>query len=310
LEKYMVLTFDGYTFAVDQKNLSEWAPPSAEDGGFDLVDQMDEEQFHGGLYHCLATKGYCVVQTFDTDQIRQQASKEVEWLRQSYKRLPLEEAEIILGKDNKTKALDLDAEELEKEAVHTLVAMDSKLHNFMASNIAPITAPLGLETVDMTSAMIRMHMSEQEAAALEAKPMTETAHLEDFLTWLNRRHLCVIYCVEVESGNLLFEPVGEETGLSPSAIPLASNRYIIFRNDCLTYSYQPIGQSLAMQAWLLAETRRFEVRSLTRPPRLDNAELHVMSCMERFPVGCYGADKVWAMFQGGTDAHIEWPESR
>lgn len=133
--------------------------------------------------------------------------------------------------------------------------------------------------------------------------MIDTSGVEDFLTWVNRRHLCIVHCIENAGGNfwLSARKWGEEYGFQSVNLPLESNRIVIFRNDCMQYSYQPEGNSIAMQSWLMSAPTSFSIRTLARPPRLDLAQLHIMSIMERFPLGCFGADKVWAMFVGGTD---------
>jgi polyketide synthase-associated protein len=218
----------------------------------------------------------------------------------------------MFGADNLTKALDLDPEEIDRENAVNLQALDEKLSNFMMSNVAPAAEYLGLQALEPSSTMLRltMQMSTWERESMQPKPMSSTEGVDDFLTWLNRRHLCVIHCVQVENGSLLLSPQIEEVGFSSVVIPLVENRMIVFRNDCFSYSYQPVGDSLAIQAWLLAEASRFQVRSIARPPRLDTAKLHVMSCMERFPINCYGADMVWAMFVAGSDGLTPWPQSR
>lgn len=310
LQKFIVTTFDGRSFAVDSQNLIEWVSPSAEEGGVDLVTLMSQEEFHAGLLHCLKTKGYCVVQSFDTDAFRRQASNEVKLLRQGYKRLSAEEAEIMLGSQSVTKALDLDPDELLNENASALEAADVHLNDFMMSRVAPVADFLGMGSFACSNSMLRLSMNSSESTALQPKPMTDTSEVSDFLSWLARRHLCVIHCMEVDGGNLLLYPQSDEIDLSSAMIPLGENRIVVFRNECLAYSYQPEGSSLALQAWLLAEPRRFDVRSTARPPRLQLANLHIMSCMERFPINCYGADMVWAMFASGADGQTDWPIER
>ena len=99
--------FDGTLLAVNGEHLERWDPPAA-DGGFDLVYPMaDMESFNAVLVDSLAAKGYCVVQTLDPKELREATLREVALLHPSYKRLPLEEAEAVLGSTNSTKVLDL-----------------------------------------------------------------------------------------------------------------------------------------------------------------------------------------------------------
>jgi polyketide synthase-associated protein len=272
--------------------LDEWVSPSAEEGGADLASLMPVEEFRAGLLHCLTSKGYCVVQTFDADAYKRQADKEVKNLRQGYKRLSAEEAEIVLGTQNVTKALELDPNELEKEMCTALEAADGYLNDFMMSNMAPVADFLGMEAWGCSKPMLRLPMTSNESTSLLPKPLSDTSGIPDFISWLARRHLCVIHCMEIDGGNLALYPQSEDVPFSSAVIPLTGNRIIIFRNECLAYSYQPEGYSLAIQAWLLAQPRVFEVRSHERPPRIHTAKEHIMSCMERFPIGCYGADMV------------------
>jgi len=132
----------------------------------------------------------------------------------------------------------------------------------------------------------------------------------------------MMYSIDSEGGSLELQPLNTSEAKStvrPATIPIVTGRLVIFRHDFMSYSYQPLGNSnLALQAWVMTEPQEVRIRELENPPNASSeawndrafGTIHVMAAMERFPVGCYGADKVWTMFFAGTDGQTEWPASR
>lgn len=312
--KYVVDTFDGYSVEVKEENLSPYFPPSGEDGGFDAL--WPSASFEADVTGALTSRGHCVVQPFVSKMIHIGAVTEVEKAgsRLKFKDYPSKiESDAVLGSETETGAMPVPSDELENQS--DLPYIDDMLSQ-MLSELSPMFPDhLGFTCWGRSPPMLRKPYG-AEAPPVLSKPfeVSDKKGMEEFYLWLMERKLCMMYFIDSEGGTLELQPASSSASASnigKATIPVVTGRLVIFRHDLLSYSYQPIGKSnLALQAWAMTEPQQLTIRQIDNPPKPQADMIHVMSAMERFPAGCYGADKVWSLFFSGTDAQVLWPASR
>jgi len=308
---WQVELFDaGFAAGLPEESLSVWEVPSVPDGGFDYVwcNEWDAsfEGLGDSVNRALVKRGYCVLQMLAGSTIRSEVAKAVRE-RSDYMQFKAEVEEAYLGTDNRTKCLRLEPVELDEEASNPLEWCDHSM-SLLTSAVISESWELDFLPCERSKGYARLPFANmQEKEQMRPKSIEDGFGIEEFLEFFERRKLCIMHLVENDGGHLRLysQP---DSGFEDIAIPLVRNRMVIFRHDRMSYSYEPEGDSLALQSWILTEALGHGIVEIPQF-YMDNA-VHCMSAIERFPIGCYGADKSWCMFMGGTDAQCEWPKTR
>lgn len=320
-QQYLVQTFDGGLFALKASQMKEYTPAFAsEAGGFDVVwpsHDTTNAAFYNIVGESLQTKGHCVVQMFTTARSRKSAGEEANSGSQDFLDFYVEEEATKLGRNNTTGVLELKT--LEEEFVDTdrpsVDAFNRELSMTLAGLSEVLPSMLNLNIWGRTDGWLRVpKKSSKDSTNSEMRHMKDSEEYRQFLTWMNSRTVCMLYVIDCQGGELVLFPRtgGQESDLQrdTSRILLRRGQLIIFRNDLYDYSYQPEGDNVAIQTWLMTPPTSVKFLELEKAPRRDLPMLHVMSVMERFPVGCFGAEKSWGMFLAGTDAETPVPFQR
>lgn len=318
--KYVVHTFDGGWFALPPSQLQLFQPSAAESGGFDTLWPVDDStgaRFHYDVMMCLQTKGYAVIQMFTTPSSRKNASEESKRPLFQFKKFTQQEEPTKLGKDNTTRVIELqtpdDEEERFEESEQPALDAFNREISYASLSLSEVWRHTNATEIwGRTDTWLRMPYG---STPDQLPHMTDPEEYKQHLMWMTNRKICMIYVIESEGGEMSLFPRGEDGNAVEddsiiSRIPLRRGQMIVFHNDKLDYSYQPQGESLAMQSWLMTEPQDLKICELDKPPNRDKPMLHVMSVMERFPAGCFGADKSWLMFFAGTDAEMAAPIER
>ncbi|CAK0906461.1 unnamed protein product, partial [Prorocentrum cordatum] len=108
-----------------------------------------------------------------------------------------------------------------------------------------------------------------------------------------------------EGGEFVLYPKDGASG-ADVGIPLSDGKMVVFRHDDFSYSYQPVGESLAMQTWLLSEIP--EQRALGSAVALPSslAERERAACLSSrcsVPGGCSSYPEFWTSLAAGNDCH-------
>jgi polyketide synthase-associated protein len=305
-EKYLVHTFDGAAVGVPESRLEDFDPPEPEEGGFDVVWPEGEPMSYGLFGQMvgdhISGKGYCVVQMFTNAAVREAAAKEARDLP-IFSKIRTEFEVAYLGLENSTRCAVMEADSPNKPVEDALTYCDRDLSN-MASLLRPMAEELGFHVLTgRSSALVRTPFpgSAEFPPALEDQDIYDRT-VENFVGWVLRRKLCLMYVIDTEGGSLQLSPK-KFVGMDPVSLPLQKGRMVIFRHDLMEYSYQPTGKSVALQMWLLDAPKRVEFRQLPETPEAHNYHaVHLMAGAEKFIANCDNTDMSLAMFRAGTDA--------
>lgn len=321
-DMYVMEASDGVRFAVQAQNLQPFNT-SIENGGFDLRWQKDVRSLgdvESDIAQCLVNKGFCVVEvqsSTPSEPVIDAMQAEIQGIEQPPRQFYAEEEEYVLGSRNSTICFELEVDDVESMPGSVVTSLDRDLSNLSLMLAGPLSSSCDLDIWGRTNSLLRVKKTEE---ALSIRPHLQNVDtVEEKLSFLHNRKICMLYSVKNDGGYVELTPrVGE-----PTKVPLRNNLLVVFRNDEMGYSYQPAspdsadassegaaGVSIAIQAWLTTEPQSIRLIELAQPPRPENVHLHVMSAMERFPIGCYGTDKVWSMFMGGTDGQAPIPFTR
>jgi len=306
---YVVETSDGLRLAVQGENIRPffdydvcWNKHLPSDG-----------QMESSLVQCLATKGFCVIDVVDgasSSLISSSLQTEIAGLEQAPRSFYHEEVEPMLGADNNTTVFELEADAMGAAVFGgALAALDLDLSNLSSLISSPLSAIPDLDSLwGRTNNLLRVPRASVKALqTLEGASLQDVGALESYLEWLRARKICMLYLVQNDGGYLELVP---HSGDEPTKLSLCKSRLVVFRHDQMSYSYQPEGPSVAIQTWLTTEPMGVTLIELPQPPRPADVSLHVMSAMERFPIGCYGTNKVWTMFMSGGDGQAPIPFTR
>lgn len=147
--------------------------------------------------------------------------------------------------------------------------------------------------------------------------MNDDHDLDEYVNFVDSKRLCMLYIVEAEGGELVFEPYPEAYELSMATIPLQSNKMIIFRCDGLglSYSYKPTGRNLCLQTWVLdpppaLREKEEELRHLNGPEEPEGRRNNVMSIVTRLPGQSINPLSYVNFLAGGGDGQLVVPVSR
>jgi polyketide synthase-associated protein len=305
--KYLVHTFDGVAVGVPEENLEEFDPPEPEEGGFDIVWPEGEAMSYGlfgqMVGDLLTSKGFAVVQMFTNDAIRAAAQKEAK-SKPVFSKMRAEFEVAYLGNDNITRCGVMDLDQPGEPAEDALSFCDRDLSN-MASLLRPMAKELGFDLLTGRScALVRtpfLGMDSTTPPPLEDMDIFNR-YVENFVTWVVRRKLCLMYVIDTEGGTLQLTPK-EFVGMDSVSLPLQKGRMVLFRHDLMDYTYTPTGDSVALQMWLLDAPKTVEFRQMNEVPVAHRYHaVHMMAGAEKFIANCDNTDMSLAMFRAGTDA--------
>lgn len=315
-EEYVVQTFDGLTAIVPQDCVEEVSPTLPEDGGFDLVwSEGGDPDFGLLMVEALDRRGYCVVQLSIAAAVRQAAAMRAQEL-DDYVQLRTETELHYMGRDNCTRLKSCPADLPDQDPEDALQFCDRYLSDVAAAVCSTSTDAWGYQLVGRTPSFARLD------SALAPKPFSlqeiEDGQVEAFFDFVKSRKVCMILLLENSGGHISLYPEGEEI-----RIPLSRGKLLLFRHDKMSYCYQPHGNHLAIQAWLIGgmlgiELQRLEgtqkeyseILEITGPWQPEGQQANITALMVRMPGRSWGYYAYWNMFAAGTDCVQEWNNMR
>jgi len=257
--KFAVQTFEGALVSLPAENLRLHEAPLPEEGGFDLAwVGGPSQELAQVLFQCLGEKGYCVIQTSMSPEERAETMDFIDSSSLSWDRMRRETVEGYFGFNDKSKFAVLENDDMSVEHPDTPLKRCDRLFSQVAATLAPsFPSAFGSTLQSKMSPMVRMPVTEEEEEYLGLESLNEgdveDGVFEDFLHFVHRRKVSMLQMVENDGGDLWLFPV-EGSPYSTVKLPLSRNKLLIFRQDLLSYSYEPTSdQSLALQTWLLSE---------------------------------------------------------
>lgn len=313
-EVYAVELFNGYVVDIKPENLREYVPKDPLEGGFDVVfprDQESAEQFAADVTEKIKEKGFCVIQTFLTEENRRAAVEDAH--AKTLWHLPRQELlDAFMGFNNKSKYAGM-PETDHGLADNTCLDDCDVIVLDLSKILLPICPNMGFEICARMSGIVRVDIPDDDDLNAQALDRTDydSGRVYGHLEFLERRRLCMMYMLEHEGGEVVLYPEDQSKG-SEIRIPLTLRRILIFRHDVMGYSYQPIGPNVLLQSWCLAPTPYdFEnERVAVLPDELLGERVHVMSNTCRFPGSCHDKQGFWNVCTTGTDSQVYVPLAR
>mmetsp|Transcript_143319 Transcript_143319/g.458023 ORF Transcript_143319/g.458023 Transcript_143319/m.458023 type:complete len:1259 (+) Transcript_143319:260-4036(+) len=313
-EQYTIETFEGVTCVVPADCVEEYSPPLPEDGGFDLAwPEAGHPDFGVLAAELLAQKGYCVAQLSLSAELIRAISEQTQDL-QDFALLRCETELDYMGRDNCTwlRACppDADVEAPPKDAL--------QFADRLLTGLGTSLCEAALELEGRAPCFARM------GSAVEPEPFSlmelDRGGAEDFFDFVKSRKVCMILSLSSASAKVeLYPQLGHCIGEDVVKCSLSRGQVLFFRHDIMSYSYQPRGEHLALQTWLVGGMNSLEVQrldgtqagyaemlDLTGPWQPEGEQAHIKALMVRMPGRAWGYLNFWNMFVAGTDCVQEW----
>jgi polyketide synthase-associated protein len=334
---YWVKTFGGLIVPVPEENLKEYEIPKPPEGGFDLIWPFHQETFFEfSMQVCneIVSKGYCVMQMCRTEESRKAAARKAARLDYT---CPKEEfVTDYLGLKGSGKVTEFDplklqsVQDVQDESLDDLPEDMLTKYDLDISSLFGVMGPMtkdtmGFNSCGRTEKQVWMSFgASREAATMQPEPLTEEdieeGLVEKHLRFIRRRKLCFLYMINNAGGKLtLYGYTGE-----PVELPVEAGRLVVFRCDAMQYKYQPEGSHLTLQAWVLEDAPKYEVKDVQIPdicrdeafgvlagPKVPTGELsRVMSIGVKAGGGQYSLAQCVSMYLSAVDGHTRVANSR
>nr|AQS99192.1 type I polyketide synthase [Gambierdiscus polynesiensis] len=336
--KYVVYTFDGVHLDVAEDNLKIYEQPAPEEGGFDIGWPYYRQAFFdfcANVNSILGAKGWCLIQLFKSQKSREEAL--VKAKRQNFEVPKQEFLADLLGRKGKGKVSHINLlDVLDQEAARALgePKTDFDRYDMDMTSLFAVMGPMTWESMGFhshgrTGCMVWLPFSgSREESALAPEPLNdddidEDGLVEKHIRFLRRRKLCFLYMVDNEGGQITLHPRSDQKS-SRVVLPVRRGRLLIFRCDAMTYQYQPLGQHLTLQSWVLEAPPKIdlgeivanadnltETLGITSGPVVPQGpRAHIMAGCCLTGGGAWSLEDAGCMYLGGTDAHIYVPKTR
>jgi len=357
-QTYVLQTFNGLFASVAEQDLEEWSQPSAEEGGFDAVwPVVDRGQpgkatmrFAEAVSDALASKGFCVIQTFTSCQEQEAAWESAEEQDREFFRMKQEVETGYMGFDSNNKVAWLKDNEADSNPDGLNYPENEQMDNSafdrcqkniedLGSALQSFVKPLGISYNYVMNPLLRMSMTKNDEEDYLPESVRDMMHetdgswtlpLQEYLYWSRRRRLCVMQLFENNGGHIWFYPKEQAFlagGRTSMRVPATPNKLLIFRHDIMDYSYQVRGRSLAFQAWFMQDIGKSQAinelyvnlgqlgdvgKVICNPgPEVpEGPKASIMSLATRLPGEAWTPLQYWSMFSMGTDGVGQWPASR
>jgi len=328
----VVRTFDNVIAEIPSESLRDYFPPDAMEGGFDLVWPADGEvslAFGSAINSVLGFKGYCMIQMFMNEADATQMVDDTENIPRQY-RMKREVETAYLGLQSTTKVAIRPHDTPMVRVMDAMTSSDRCLTNVTLALGGLPVPEVGFKAKSRTNAFLRVpynnesEKSELTPESLQAIPDVQEWDLDvkGLVKFSQARTISMMHLVQNDGGNVFLYP--RETKMRESIrLPMSSNKLLLFRHDFLDYSYQPLGRSLAMQAWI---NKELDSTPLIKKVEVDFTEgvvtlnpgravpegipAHVLSLHAKMPMNVENEWGWWCEFAFATDAVTKWPETR
>jgi polyketide synthase-associated protein len=281
---------------------------------------VPDEEFGAAVTEALARKGYCLVQTSNSsDEIDDAAN--LARKMPDYHIFKDEFVSDYLGKSNTTKVIKLANDTPDSFPKDALARCDRQLTLAGLAMVPYTDALLGFTAFGRYQGLVRVPFS-GSAESSKLGPIAiiqedvENGDVGKYIDFIQSRKVCMLYMLKNEGGDVrLFPKVGDEVTIS-----ITSNLLLLFRNDMMSFQYKPIGQSLALQSWMLGPVPTYqldkvdvegdaldEVYHVEGPHRPEGLRAQVMTLATRFPGETDLPEAFWNMEAQSTDACLQWP---
>lgn len=326
-----IKTFENVIAEIPKENLRDYYPSDSLDGGFDLVWPADGAvslALTSAITEVLSLKGYCVMQMFLNEGDAKDMVEDADTMPRQY-RMKREIESAYLGMETTTKVA-LRPHDTPSTAVTDAMSSCDRFLTFITVKLGALpTEEVGFRVKSRTNTFVRTPYKndyERSELAPESLAVLEGAEnwdndVKGFIKFSRTRTISMLHMVQNEGGNVYLYP--RDTANQSIKIPISSNKLLLFRHDWLDYSYQPLGKSLALQAWIHKDNSEekaiktveldFEKNmAILNPGRAlpEGIPAHILALHAFMPIEVENEWHWWAEFVGGTDGCSQWPADR
>mmetsp|Transcript_38686 Transcript_38686/g.111798 ORF Transcript_38686/g.111798 Transcript_38686/m.111798 type:complete len:1194 (-) Transcript_38686:204-3785(-) len=322
----IVQTFDGIYLNVPAAHLQAFKCAEPEVGGFDvcwpspgaITEDPEWHTFGASVASTMARKGYCVAQMFATTKARETALDDLLYVTDW--QLPVTQWEpAYLGSFNRDKYSPLSVPNNPGTPGAGLRIFDD-----MATDAIIALEPFAEQYLNfqlwgrLTSYVRTPLTGKAEEEQLRPKPLGRADYhggrVIRHLNFLERRKVLVLMVIHDggEPCEVRLHHIGDLT-VTTTTLRLSSNKVLFLRGDLYGYSLASGGNSLALQAWLLAPPPMAtygDPNVAFLPLQLHDGRVHAMSMANRYPGDALGPTCYWSFFCGGGDSNTKVPVAR
>jgi len=329
---YTVKTFENIVADIPQEYLREYYPSDTLEGGFDLMWPADgafSMSMGSAICSVLADKGYCMVQMFVSEKDALQMAEQAEEMPRQY-RMKREIETAYLGLESSTKVALRAHDTPAVKVTDAMSSCDRCLTNIAVSLGGLPFSEVGFTVKSRTNAFVRVPYTNEleqsevspESLSVIDEPNNWDMDITSFIKFTQERTLTMIHMVQNDGGRVFLYP-RDAAGKESIQIPISPGKLLLFRHDWLDYSYQPLGKSLALQAWInkdrsdQQQIKEVELDfekgiAVVNPGRAlpEGIPAHVLSLHTKMPMNVEDEWMWWIEFAVGTDGCTQWPSDR
>lgn len=327
-----VKTFENVIAKIPQESLREYYPADPLDGGFDLIWPADgafSMSMGSAMCSVLAEKGYCMVQMFLSREDAEQIAEQAEEMPRQY-RMKREVETAYLGLESSTKVALRAHDTPAVKVTDAMTSCDRCLTHIAVSFGGLPVNEVGFQVKSRTNAFVRVPYTNEleksevspESLSIIDEPNNWDGDITSFIKFTQERTVSMIHMVQNDGGRVFLYP--RDNALRESVqVPISPGKLLLFRHDLLDYSYQPLGKSLALQAWInkdrseQQQIKRVEMDfekgfAIVNPGRAvpEGTPAHVLSLHTKMPMHVENEWMWWTEFAAGTDGCTQWPSDR
>lgn len=323
VRKWIAATFKGQMITIDEKHIRTLASDELSSHDFVMGPKSNYEVSGQAIAECLATKGYAVVKLFvaeeDTGEILAAAKRLDD--DDQFSRLAIEFERGYLGIDGSAKTLHFSVShpstpEFIKES--PLKTMDDNFGHLCNMLGRHSEATLGFQIYSRTDLLLRMPMAIGEEDKYPSADIDD-GDAEAYMHLMYRRKVTVLQFVGPAGGKVKLIPTDEgEPTVDLKAEPQSLLIVLAGRYE---YSYDPEGESLALQTFFLSEPNVFtledvvgDVSSLliaksgVQAPPGEQVTIEGMYC--RYGMMSDGRGQFWSGCRAAADGLTDVPMDR
>mmetsp|Transcript_118714 Transcript_118714/g.218695 ORF Transcript_118714/g.218695 Transcript_118714/m.218695 type:complete len:1161 (+) Transcript_118714:37-3519(+) len=331
-QMYVVRTFGNIIADIPREYVRESNLPDPIDGGFDLAWPADGAfnlSLASTISRVLAYKGYCMMQMFASELDALQMAQEAHEIPRQY-RMKREIETAYLGLESTTKVALRPHDTPAVQVTDAISSCDRCLTNIAVKLGSLPFSEVGFQVKSRTNAFVRVpYANELEQGELgpESLSVIEEANnwdgdITSYVKFSQERTISMLHLVQNEGGQVFLYP-RDAAGKESIQLPISPNKLLLFRHDWMDYSYQPLGKSLALQAWINRDRsnqqaiKEVEIDFKTgvatlNPGRAlpEGIPAHVRGLHAKMPMDVENEWMWWAEFTAGTDGCSQWPSMR
>lgn len=301
------------------------------DGGFDLAWPSGPGTygvFANRVAKQIGRQGYCVVQMFQSDDARANATDAAGDIEDFG--LPAKENEqAFLGEEANSEiswVRSTGAEPMtdEKRLEDPLSHYSHSLRNSLHVLAPAFEYRLGVRCWPEISATLlrrpRHEDDDRQLVSLEedAEAENSSEKLGQLINFQRDKRFCAMYIIDTGGGTLELQPTWE-TGLEAINLRTTRDKLVIFHHEMMSYRYKPSGsEDLVVQCWFMEEPAQVhltnfdntqqEVQRVFGGPKTNpSMQVHVIAANSRFPGNGNYFKGATSFFQTQVDGFVKVP---